>query len=103
MSREDKVAKLTEALHQLALAQSNVDNVLKDLMSSSSTSTSVLFPGHTYVVGDFVGIVNPGSDQDDKGHIVGRTGKGSNGFLKVKTPSGIIISRTPGKVFRIDQ
>lgn len=85
---KERVEKLTQALKQLDIAKSYVEAVLKDELQDlqpnevKSTPPS-LWQGYPHKIGDRVRIVNPNFGQSRYGFIVGRTGRGENGFITV--------------------
>ena len=104
-TQSDTVEKLTELLDKLKVIEDEVRNLIAAEGGESQVegATSVrtvrnkgskpLFPGEEVVLNDRVKINNPNKDQQQKGRVIGRTGKGRLGFLRIITPNGNEVRR----------
>ena len=107
------MAKLSELLEKLQVIENEVRTLIEaeggetrsEGVSASATLPSrgsrPLFAGESIVINDLVKIINPNRDQQQKGRIIGRTGKGRLGFLRIITPDGLEVRRIPKNVIVI--
>ena len=113
-SSASDIQDLSDALHQLSLAQAHVDRVLHRLQTRSSLPVALaveVSPAHVspprpssrtlaagLQVGDFVRINRPNRTQLGEGELIGVT---RSGFLQIRTADGTIVLRIPANVTRI--
>ena len=98
----DELRDLVQALEDLDLTYKRVRTLLKREIDRHqgvddypSTTPHTLFPGYPFKVGDQVQIKNPKLGQQKKGIVIGRTGEGDKGFIKVRTPNQRVLNRGP--------
>jgi len=114
MSRSDNnnIQRLSEALQQLNLAESNLRQVIEDINqqdqgnngNQNPTDTghrarrqrnqrrSRVLPYSRIRLGDRVFIVNPSEHQQAEGEVIGAT---IGGYIRVRTDNGNVVRRFP--------
>jgi len=115
MSRSDNnnIERLSQALQQLNLAESNLRQVIEDInqqdqgnnRNQNPTNTGhrariqrnqrrsrVLLPYSRIRLGDRVLIVNPSEHQQAEGEVIGAT---IGGYIRIRTDNGNVVRRFP--------
>ena len=111
---EERLEELTERLNLLTIQQDSIneqvlltrrevvtvtsalrDNVREAAAADTTRGRVSAVTGSGYYIGDQVVIINPSSNQENHGVVIGET---RDGLLKIKPPLGKFIKRLPKNV-----
>ena len=110
MTRDDtELRELTQALTELDLTYHKVRGLLtkeirrhqREIGDNNQTEERTLFPDFSFRLHERVTICNPKPNRQNSGVIVGHTGHGDRGFIKVRANDGKIIDRGPQNLRRL--